>query len=349
MDLRPISEKQKSQYNKLVTHVMQSWQWGEFRESLGTPLLRFGLFDNGKLKVAFQLTLHQIPLTKKYVGYLPKGPFPDKNLADALLKIAKENNCAFIKLEPNIEKHSVISSQLSDKQSFLSNKFKKAAKTLFTKHNFELDLNQSEDRILSQMHPKTRYNIKVAIKHGVKVEERLDDKAFEDYLNLYFDTTKRQNYHGHNRFYHKKVWEILKKNNMVRLLIAYYQLPDTSHPIPVTAWLLINFKDTLYYPYGGSSMQYRNVMANNLVAWEAIKLGQKLKLKKFDMWGALGENPDPKDPWIGFHNFKKGYGGRLVEFIGTYDLILDWPIYYLFNIVDKLTPVKVFLLRVLGK
>ncbi|MDO8639187.1 MAG: peptidoglycan bridge formation glycyltransferase FemA/FemB family protein, partial [Candidatus Daviesbacteria bacterium] len=96
MDLREISERQKDIYNKNVSHLMQSWAWGEFRESLGTKLKRYGIFENGKLKVAFQLTFHKIPLTNYFVGYLPKGPFPDKDLAEALKKIGKENNCAFI-------------------------------------------------------------------------------------------------------------------------------------------------------------------------------------------------------------------------------------------------------------
>src|SRR3989344_865230 len=92
MDLRPITEKQKSQYNKLVTHVIQSWQWGEFRKSLGLPLLRYGIYQNKKLTKAFQLTLHKIPFTDKYVGYLPKGPFSDAELAEALKIIGKKHN-----------------------------------------------------------------------------------------------------------------------------------------------------------------------------------------------------------------------------------------------------------------
>ena len=74
-------------------------------------------------------------------------------------------------------------------------------------------------------------------------------------------------------------------------------------------------------------------MANNLTAWEAIKLGKKLDLKKFDMWGALGPNANPKDPWFGFHKFKQGYGGKLVEYTGTYDLIFNWPLYLMFTAI----------------
>lgn len=341
MDLRPITDTQKAQYNKLVTHIIQSWEWGEFRKSLGTPVLRYGIYKNGKLSAVFQLTLHHIPFTEGFVGYLPKGPFPDRNLTDALKKIGKENNCAFIKVEPDIE--------ISNIEYQISNSFNKSPKPLFTKYNFIINLAKSEDELLRNMHPKTRYNIKVAQKHRVSVTERVDDEAFKIFLKLYFETTKRQGYHGHNEEYYRRLWKTLKDAGMARLLIAFYPNPYTLTPIPLTAWMLLNFQDTLYYPYGGSSVENKDVMANNLVAWEAIKLGKKLKLKKFDMWGALGPDANPSDPWYGFHKFKQGYGGTLVEYIGTYDLVFDWPLYWIFTAIDKLTPLKVFLLKLLNQ
>ncbi len=337
MELKILDKNDQKTYNSLVTHIIQSWEWGEFRKSLGTPLERYGIFEKGKLKTTFQITFHKIPLTNKYVGYLPKGSFPDKDLAEALIEIAKERNCAFIKIEPDVKKESEI------KHPKIDQRFYPSPKPLFTKYNFVLDLTPSEEELLKKMHPKTRYNIKLAQKRGVEVEERTDDEAFEIYLKLYFETTKRQNYHGHNTYYHKKVWEALKKDKLAKLLIAFYEKE------PLTAWLLLNFKDTLYYPYGGSSKSHPEVMSNNLVAWEAIKLGKKLNLKWFDMWGALGPDADPKDPWYGFHRFKQGYGGELTEYIGTFDLILNWPVYVLFTLIDRLTPLKVFLLRLLKK
>lgn len=334
MDLRPISKEQKSEYNKLVTHVIQSWEWGEFRKSLGIPVLRYGIYQDGKLLKAFQLTLHKIPFINQYVGYLPKGPNPDKELVEALNKIGKENNCAFIKIEPNIES-SDVSRQTSD--------FYPSPKPLFTKYNFILDLTKSEEELLKNMYPKTRYNIRIAQKHGVKIENRTNDQAFEIYQKLYFETTLRQGYHGHNKDYHQKAWTTLKNAGMARILIASFE------DQPLTAWMLLNFQGTLYYPYGGSSKTHPEVMANNLVAWEAIKLGKKLGCKQFDMWGALGPDADNKDPWFGFHKFKQGYGGRLVEYTGTYDLVFNWPVYLLFTFVDKLTPLKIFLLKLIGK
>lgn len=331
MQLKKIPDSARAQYNRLVTHPMQSWEWGEFRESIGTDVGRWGLYENDELVTVFELTFHPIPFTSYTIGYLPKGPFPDENLAQALAQIAKEKNCAFIKIEPNIEvtrhKEQVISS------------FKESPKALFTKHNFVLDITPPEEALLKKMRPKTRYNIRVAEKNGVEVQERTDDEALETYLKLYFETTKRQGYHGHTPEYHRAVWKTLRQSNMARLLIATYQKE------PLTAWMLINFRDSLYYPYGGSSETHRNVMASNLVAWEAIKLGKKLGLKNLDMWGALGEDADPKDPWYGFHKFKAGYGGKLVEYIGTYDLVINPIIYHAVNLLESFQALKFFLLK----
>lgn len=335
MDLRLFKDKQQL-YNSLITHIIQSWQWGEVRRSLKVPLVRYGIFKKNKLISSFQITLHQIPFTKYCVGYLPKGPFPDKELAETLEIIGKKLNCAFIKIEPDVQVKNA-------KHLKIDPRFKISPKPLFTKYNFVVDLTKSEEELLKNMHPKTRYNIKVAEKYKVKIEQRSDEKALQIYLKLYFLTTQRQGYLGHNQNYHKNVWQKLSKAKMARFLIATY------NNIPLTAWMLVTFKDTLYYPYGGSSAQYRNVMANNLVAWEAIRLGRKLGLKKFDMWGALGPDANPEDPWFGFHKFKQGYGGELQEYLGTYDLVFNYPVYILFTFIDKLTPLKVFLLKLLKR
>lgn len=339
MDLQEITDEDKKEYNRSVTHVIQSFEWGEFRKKLGLPVLRYSIKKNGKMLKAFQITLHKIPFTSYFVGYLPKGPSPDKELAASLSKIAKERKIAFIKVEPNVEKLQIDSG------------FIPSPKPLFTKYNFILDLTKSEQDLLKAMHTKTRYNINLAKRKEVEVEERLDDQAFEIYLSLYFQTTKRQGYFGHNKDYHRKVWETLKEAKMARLLLAFYKHSLPSGEVkktPVVAWMLLNFKDTLYYPYGGSSILYKEVMASNLVCWEAIRLGKKLGFKTFDMWGALGPNANPKDPWFGFHRFKQGYGGKLVEYLGSFDIVFNKPLYLIFTKIDQITKLKVLLLKLLN-
>jgi len=246
-------------------------------------------------------------------------------MVNALVDLGAKKKAAFIKIEPNI----TINKKLETGNKLQSLGLVESKKSLFTKYNFLLDLTKSEEQLLSSMHQKTRYNIRLAQKKGVKVYDSTSDRDFQIYLKLYFETTKRQKYFGHTPQYHQKVWETLKPAKMVQVLIGEYQKK------PLVAWLLLNFDDTLYYPYGGSSQEHKDVMASNLVAWEAIRLGKKLNFKTFDMWGALGPDADKNDPWYGFHRFKEGYGGNHVEYIGTYDLILRPRLYTALNLADK--------------
>ena len=144
---------------------------------------------------------------------------------------------------------------------------------------------------------------------------------FDDYWKLMEETTKRQSFYAHNREYHRKMWEVTRKASLAVMLKAIYQKKV------LTTWILFKLNNCLYYPYGASSSENKEVMANNLVMWEAIKYGKENGCKTLDLWGALGHNPSPQDPWYGFHKFKEGYGAKLVEFAGSWDLVIN-PISY---------------------
>lgn len=298
-------------------HPMQSSEWGEFRKLTGINVAREG---------GIQVTIHKIPGTPWNIGYAPKGPMPTAEQVVTLKKIAKEHSCIFIKCEPKIEvsqMHGDTVTQLR-KWGFLE------GKPLFTKYNFVLDVTPSEDELLASFKQKTRYNIKVAEKRGVTVEIDNSEKAFERYLELTEETTKRQGFYAHGSDYHKKMWSVLHKADIAQLLTAKYNGEI------ITTWVLFKFGDTLYYPYGASTRQHREVMANNLVMWEAIKLAKKWGCIYLDMWGALGPDADKSDPWYGFHTFKSGYGARHVEYIGTWDYVAMPILYKIYRLAETL-------------
>jgi len=326
---RDISTHQRNEFNSLATHPLQSFEWGEFREKTGVRVVRKGLFEKEKMVATMQLTIHPIPKTPFTIGYFPKGTPPTKEMIEELKKIGKEYNCIFIQLEPNVVK------SLENLHSLTALALAPSAHPLFTKYTFLLDLKQSEEQLLKKMHPKTRYNIRVAQKHSVVVSEETSPEAFQAYLKLTGDTTTRQGFFAHSPLYHRLMWKTLQmpveKNKLsAHLLVARYKNK------PLTTWVVFVFHDSLYYPYGASSSENRETMASNLMMWEAITFGKKLGLKTFDMWGSLGENPDPKDPWYGFHRFKQGYGPTLVEFVGSYDLVINSILYQGYKITDKL-------------
>lgn len=333
MSFIDILEKDKKAFNTVIQHPLQSFEWGEFRKKTHTKVIRKGFLDNDKLSSGFQLTIHRIPHTPWTIGYLPKGFLPTDDLLTELIQIGKEEKCIFIQLEPNVLETEIRQSEFLKRIS--SFPLVSSFHPLFTKYTFVLNLQPSEQDLLKNMHSKTRYNIRIAQKHGVIVKEENSDEGFEQFWKITEETTRRQKFFAHTKQYHKLQWDTLnisknKDNDLTsHLFVAKY------NDLILTAWIVFVFQDTLYYPYGASSSTHREVMASNLMMWEVIRFGKAKGLKKFDMWGALSDTPNTKDSWYGFHRFKQGYGATHTQFIGSFDLIINPILYELYKIADK--------------
>lgn len=334
MIIKTVETTFRRDFDKTAVHPLQSWPWGEFREKLEQKVIRLGKFRGGKLISGIQISVHQIPHTPWTIGYCPRGIMLDKEWIEAVKTEVKKYNCIFVKFEQNVSKGPILRTQ----GRTLIDLGLRPGKPLFTPFTFQLDLTKSEDELLAGMKPKTRYNIKLAQKKGVVIEEDNSDEGFEAFQKLTEETTTRQHFYAHGRKYRKLMWETMRQAGIARLLVARLpqQLTTNNQQPFLSTWILFFFNNTGYYPYGASSSQNRELMASNLLAWEALKLAKKSGCKMFDFWGSLGPEPDTKDPWYGFHKFKEGYGGKLTEFVGTWDLVLNQGLYTIYSIGDKL-------------
>lgn len=307
-------------FNKKTPHPLQSWEWGEARRKMGIEVLRLGEFDKDSLINVYQITFHKIPYTNCKIGYLPRSHMPSQEILRFLADEGRKRKCFFIKIEPYEEKNTEGVNTISPRGCVLI----KSLHPLFPDWTMMLDLTQSENELLSNMHPKTRYNIRLAEKKGIIVKEMTHQEGFEIFAKLYFDTCKKQRYFGHKYTYHKTVFETLR-NTIAHILIAFYE------NTPLAAYEIFIFNDVSYYPYGGSSDLHRNLMAPNLLMWETIKFGKHRGAKYFDMWGSLPPHYESRNPWAGFTRFKEGYGGQFVEFVGSYDLVINNFLYKIYN------------------
>lgn len=324
----------KESFNNIAVHPLQSWEWGEFRKAWGNEVVRtpYG-----------QLTLHKLPGLPYKIGAFIKGSLPSQEMLTELKELGRKYNLIFIKSEPNIGWELPISNNQFPIKSQLIKLLKQngavQGKTLFTPSTFWIDLTKSEEELLKSFDSKTRYNIRYAERKGVTVVEDNSDEAFKRYLELTEETSRRQNFFAHTRRYHELMWKFLHtdliaegREPMARLLTAKYN--DEI----ITTWILFVWKNFLYYPYGASTDKYKNVMANNLMMWEAIKLGKKLGLTTFDLWG--------REEGKGFTKFKEGFNPQVAEFLGTWDLVINKPIYMLYRLAEK---VRWSLLRLSSK
>lgn len=332
MVIKKVTEKQKETFNKASGHPLQAWEWGEFRKSAGNQVIRLAGYRDKKLTTAIQILIHGVPGIPIRIGTLIKGPKPTKEIIEELKKLAKEDNLVFIKLEPNyptsVGDHNIAPKETKRVLNLLRESGAIPGRTLFTPTTFWIDLTRSEDELLRSFHSKTRYNIRLAQKKGVKIVEDNSKRAFEKYIKLTRETVERQGFYAHDERYHRLMWEHLHRTPntehrppIARLLTARYKGEI------ITCWIVFVWKDTLYYPYGASSGKHKNVMASNLIMWEAIRYGKSLDLKTFDLWG--------REPGKGFTRFKEGYNPQVVKFLGTWDLITS-PLYYTYRAAEFL-------------
>lgn len=345
MTLTPITPEQQDEFNKFASHPLQSYEWGEFRKKTGVEVVRYGIREDNKYVASLQYTIHPLPFVNKSIGYLPKYAFLSNELITQLKAEGKQHNCILFQHEPLISVASYPNQQgtlqgktthESLEQTYLKH-FHPAVHPLFTKYTFILDLKKSEDELLANMHSKTRYNIRVAQKRGVSVQIDNSDSAFAEYLRLTRETTTRQKFYAHSENYHRQQWETFpheynadKPNRLTSHLFT-----ATYEGKTLVSWIIFVFNHKLYYPYGASSSEHREVMASNLMMWEVIRFGKRLGLESFDMWGSMGTEPDPNDPWYGFHRFKLGYGADLVEYAGSFDQVINPLFYQGYKLADK--------------
>ena len=321
--IRPLREEEKDIYNQVVSHPLQSWEWGEFKKKTGQQIERVGFFTNGKLTQAMQVSFHSIPILGGTAGYLPKSFMPNEEQLQVLKQLGEKHAAVFIKMEPDVDHPANSKTAFDQIIKFLEVNNAVAGRPLFTRFTFKIDLTQTEKELFANLSQKTRYNVRLAIKKGVTIEENTTEAGMKQYLEILTETTKRQGFYAHSADYFTTMWQTLGAGGMLKIFQATYENQC------VASWIVFVLNESFYYPYGASSSKFREVMASNLLMWEMIKYGKSLGCKEFDLWGALGPNEKDSHPWAGFHRFKAGYGGTLMEYLGSFDLVLQ-PVQYKF-------------------
>lgn len=281
------------------SNFLQSNEWAEFQKKLGRQIWRL---DN-TLAIKYPL-----PFGQSYL-YCPAGPVGD---VEKLKELAKREKVVFLRVEPRTGK--------IDLTNFIETTPVQPKQTLI------LDLSKSEKELLNSFHPKTRYNIRLAEKKGVKVEIKKDATVF---WRLIEQTAKRDNFSSHSKDYYSKLIE----SDFVKIFAAEYQGKILA------ANLVVFFGDTATYLHGASADEDRNLMAPHLLQWSAIKEAKKSGCDYYDFWGVAPTN-QPDHSWAGITRFKEGFGGQRIDYAGTWDLPIKRGWYMLYGTIKRMRRIK---------
>lgn len=310
----------KKQLNDFVgaqerSQFLQSWQWGEFQERVSGAIWRIGVMAGGEILASAKLVKKPLPMGRSYF-YCGRGPvFKDgvwlaaagAKLFDEIKRLARKESIMFLRFDP-------IFSLTSFKYPAIKTIDVQPSRTAV------LDLSSSEEEILKKMHQKTRYNIKLAEKKGVKIIESGAER-FEEFWQLLVSTSDRDEFNLHGRSYYRVMLEL--DSSFVKLFFAEFKGRRLAGNLAVF------FGDTATYIHGGSSNENREAMAPYILQWQTIKLAKQLGYKYYDFHGI------DEAKWPGVTRFKLGFGPGRVDYPGTFDLVYDQGWYNIYKMVRK--------------
>lgn len=328
MQLVEVKESEKDLYNQFAVNsvtgsFLQSWEWGEWQKALGREVLRYWILEDVEGK-AGTMQLIKMPLPfGKYYWYCPYGPIVSEKSPQILQE--KFSDSVFVRTESKNFLLPTTHYPLPTKSKNIQ-----PGKTLI------VDLNKNEEQLLSEMHPKTRYNIRLAEKHGVKIEDEFaltigKGLYAQEAIELIAQTAKRHDYKAQNKDYFEKLISFFAvQNSQADLRLHIYKALYNKELL--ASAVMIDFGKTRTYLFGGSSDQNKNVMAPYLLHWRAMLEAKTAGLFQYDFWGietSAGQLP-------GFVKFKLGFSSSaesIRQYAGAYDYIISPWQYKLYRIL----------------
>ncbi len=306
-------------------HLLQTAAWARLKSAFGWQAETVRAGDAGAM-----VLFRPLPLGFT-IAYLPRGPVPSTSAAlDSLLPqldaLCRSRRAAFLKVEPDIADDPAASGSLR------GSGFRPSPNTVQPPRTIRVDIRGTEDEILARMKPKTRYNIRLAAKHGVAVSASGDLPVFERLMNT---TGTRDAFSVHAGSYYRKAYEEFFPHKNVELLLAGFEGE------PLAGLMAFAQGNRAWYLYGASSDQRRDVMAPYLLQWEAIRWARARGCTEYDLWGIpdAGEETLEKefstrqDGLWGVYRFKRGFGGKIWRSIGAWDRVYNHPLYLLYRLV----------------
>ncbi|MCJ7724745.1 MAG: aminoacyltransferase [Anaerolineales bacterium] len=342
-------------------HLLQTWEWAQVKTRYGWILIPQIWRDDGGKPVAAAMVLKRtIPIRgfakRMSVLYLPKGPLMDWENAtlrirvlDDLQALAKKQGSIFIKIDPDVvlgrgipgTKGAVDDGNGHDVLFELKQQdWRFSTDQIQFRNTVMIDLSPPEEDILARMKQKTRYNIRLASKKGIKVRVGTVDDLPMLY-RMYAETSLRDGFVIRDEGYYYLVW----KNFMESSYPHAEPLIAVVNGEQVAALFLFRFAKRAYYLHGMSRAEHREKMPNYLLQWEAIRRAKAAGCSVYDLWGAP-DRFDEEDKMWGVFRFKDGFGGEVIQTLGAWDYPSN-PFFY--RLYTKTLPYVINIMRAMGK
>jgi len=301
-------------------HVLQSYEWGEFKRRLGWRPVRLVFERDGAVVGLAQFLAYDTgPFVPGALWYCTKGPWlpwDDEEAVRAFFEgvreVARREGAHTVKIEPD-----VLEEQKDIKTLLGEIGFRKARYDLNLKTTLVVDLSLSEEELLARMKAKTRYNARLAARKGVEVVEPEFEEGWATFYEWMKATSERKEDYvlRRSRDYLYGVMRSMHDAGQGRLFFAEHE------GTPLAGMYVFTFGEKYWYMYGASSDEKRNLKPNYVLQWEVMRWAKERGLTHYDMVGVpKPEELNESSSLWNVYKFKEGFGGELVDSLGCFDL-----------------------------
>jgi lipid II:glycine glycyltransferase (peptidoglycan interpeptide bridge formation enzyme) len=244
------------------------------------------------------------------MGYLPRGPVATAPLDPPTLRAftgrlreaARRARLAYVRMEPEAADTTTI-------REALGNLGWVPADHVQPDRTRIIDIAQDEAAILGQMHRKCRQSVSKAERLGVRVVEA-EGSRLDEFHAIHTDAMRRAGISPRTVGSYRVMWDALAPRGMAHLLFAEVEATGEA----VATLFLVGCGPRVVDLYGGTTSEGGRLRANYLLKWEAIRRLRAAGYSQYDLWGL---------PREGIEQFKSGFGGTEVDYVGAWDLVTD--------------------------
>jgi peptidoglycan pentaglycine glycine transferase (the first glycine) len=315
-------------------HLLQSSAWGELKGAFGWETVRLAVLEGGLVRAAAQVLFRR--RFGVSLAYVPRGPvvdWGDEAAVQALLAAIREAGRArraiFLKVEPNLPDDPALPERLRGYG------FRPAA-TVQPRHSVVIDLQADEDELLARMKRKTRYDVRLAGRHGVTARPALGPADVALFYDMLLETARRHAFGIHTLDYYQAAHRLLNAEGRGVLLLA-----EREGQALAGAWVSACGSEAINL-YGASRSEGLKYRPAYLLHWEVMRWAKAHGCARYDWWGGIPEGMTEEDAGEaqdeagepgglkGVAAFKLSFCGRLGKLthtVGAYDLAYQ-PVLY---------------------
>ena len=314
-------EWKKFLVNHPQAHLLQSAEWGDLKSEFGWTASYFVNNSAGA-----QVLFRKLPLGFK-IAYIPKGPVGVnwQDLFSEINEFCKNNQIILLKVEPDLWEE-----ELSQRKGDLIDLIPDPDEPVQPRRTAIISLSGTEDAWMEKMKQKTRYNIRLAGRKKIIIEQSDNLDAFFEMMKV---TGERDGFGVHSYDYYKRTLELFTEEGKAALLMARYESQ-------LLAGLIVLARGSrAWYLHGASNNEERNRMPTYLLQWEAMHWAAAQGCKEYDLWGVPdtdlenleNEFENRSDGLWGVYRFKRGFGVDIKRTAGSWIKIYKPLLYKLYR------------------